>query len=150
MGMAEFGGMIMKQTGYTLIELLVSVFILGLVMLIAIPSYMNYAIRAKVSEGLNLANPVKLAVSETFLSNGEFPDSNSAAGAPENINSHAVASIEVLEKGLVKILFKAHVIDANIPEPTLILEPMADSGRVQWNCTGGSLPDQYRPSICIE
>ena len=66
--------------GFTLIELMIVIAILGILLAIAIPAYQDYAIRAKVSEGLNLAAAAKLAVSEYRLSNQVMPTDLTFAG----------------------------------------------------------------------
>jgi prepilin-type N-terminal cleavage/methylation domain-containing protein len=62
-----------KVQGFTLIELMIVIAILGILLAIAIPAYQDYTVRTKVSECFNLQTPVKLQLSEYFISNGSFP-----------------------------------------------------------------------------
>ena len=68
------------QQGFTLIELMIVVAIIGILAAIAIPAYQDYTIRAQVSEGLNLAGGAKVAVTEYFQDQGVFPTTNLLAG----------------------------------------------------------------------
>jgi type IV pilus assembly protein PilA len=68
------------QKGFTLIELMIVVAIIGILAAIAIPAYQDYTIRAQVSEGVNLAAAAKAAISETFLNRGKAPMTRTAAG----------------------------------------------------------------------
>src|ERR1700716_3656331 len=69
------------QKGFTLIELMIVVAIIGILAAIAIPAYQDYTIRAQVTEGLNLAAPVKTAIAEHYANNGTWP-SALIGGAP--------------------------------------------------------------------
>ncbi len=86
-----------KQQGFTLIELMIVVAIIGILAAIAIPAYQDYTIRAQVSEGLNLAGGAKAAVSEVVMDSGTFPTTNVLAGLSTNtdINGKYVVSVTV-------------------------------------------------------
>ena len=73
-----------QQKGFTLIELMIVIAIIGILAAIAIPAYQDYTIRSKVSEGLNLAGAAKLAVAETYDSKGGMPtQGNISYGLPQ-------------------------------------------------------------------
>src|SRR6188472_4426721 len=86
------------QKGFTLIELMIVVAIIGILAAIAIPAYQDYTIRAQVTEGLNLAAAAKAAVSESFINRGEAPADRPEAGmSPTATDTQGkyVASVEV-------------------------------------------------------
>lgn len=143
------------QQGFTLIELMIVVAIIGILAAVAIPAYQDYTVRARVTEGLSLASAGKTAVSEYFASRGELPPDNSTAGMAaaaeirgNNVRSVAIGTDGGAASGMIVVTFSGAPIDAS----TLILAPEASGGGVIWNCTaataGGTLEGKYRPSSC--
>ncbi len=135
-----------KQQGFTLIELMIVVAIIGILAAVAIPAYQDYTIRAKVTEGLSLASAGKTAISEYFASNGTLPGNNTQAGMAlsEEISGNSVDNVTVTGAGAISVVMST----AQIAGSTIILTPTTAAGKVVWNCTGGNLEAKYRPSSC--
>ena len=136
------------QQGFTLIELMIVVAIIGILAALAIPAYQDYTIRAKVSEGINMAAAARTAVSEFRISQDDFPTSNAQAGLDESdeIASKYVASVAVGDEGVITITYQELGIDDE--DQTIVFTPTFENGTVQWDCTKGELPDRYRPANC--
>jgi len=134
------------QKGFTLIELMIVVAIIGILAAVAIPAYQDYTIRAKVTEGLSLASAGKTAVSEYFATNGTLPQSNTEAGmaTPASISGNAVKTVAISNTGAITVTFSGPPINNS----TLLLTPVTQAGNITWNCTAGDLEDKYRPSSC--
>jgi len=134
------------QQGFTLIELMIVVAIIGILAAVAIPAYQDYTVRAKVTEGLSLATSGKTAIGEYFASNGTLPADNAAAGlaASTSLRGNSVRSVAVSASGLLTITFSGQPINSS----TMLLRPTAADGGINWSCTSGTLVDKYRPSSC--
>ena len=142
-------GYIMKtaQSGFTLIELMVVVAIVGLLSAVALPSYQDYTKRSHVTEGLALASTAKLSVAEYYSSEGSFPISNAKAGlvSATDITGNAVNSVSIGTSGVITITYNDKVESGK----TIVLTPSATSGgSVKWDCTGGNINGNYRPARC--
>ena len=159
------------QQGFTLIELMIVVAIIGILAAIAIPAYQDYTVRSKVTEGLNLAASAKLAVSETWQSNGNL-NALPAGTAPGFTPTKYVSDITVAGAGGNGMLTVVYG-----PEPTQIvgqtlnlmpfinkaaLAPGA-TGSMDWGCASatngttaarglvvpvGTLLAKYAPAEC--
>ncbi|WP_374325642.1 pilin [Aquipseudomonas alcaligenes] len=137
------------QKGFTLIELMIVVAIIGILAAVALPAYQDYTKRSHVSEGLSLASGAKTSVTEFYSSMGRFPENNTSAGlaAANLINGNAVTQVEVGNGGMITITFNDKVENGD----TLNLSPFTSAGSVKWKCkaTGGTAVDaKFRPSNC--
>ena len=136
------------QNGFTLIELMIVVAIIGILASMAIPAFQSYTIRAQVAEGITLAGPAQHAVAEYRIGNGAYPVDNSDAGleAATAYSGNYVSSVTVTGADVAVTYGN----DANvaIAGRTVTLTAVGNLGSISWNCTSGAIASFYLPAVC--
>ncbi|HEZ5517472.1 TPA: pilin [Neisseria meningitidis] len=123
------------QKGFTLIELMIVIAIVGILAAVALPAYQDYTARAQVSEAILLAEGQKSAVTEYYLNHGKWPSDNSSAGVATsaNIKGKYVQSVEV-KNGVVTAEMKSSGVNKEIKDKKLSLWAKRQDGSVKWFC----------------
>ena len=152
------------QKGFTLIELMIVVAIIGILAAIAIPAYQDYIVRSQVTEGLTMASSVKTAVAEFRADRGTWPATEATLGMTSPTGKY-VSGIAV-NAGQIRITFGGTDVNSAINGQTLFLTPgVTPSSDVVWRCgnrviaasaswaaaisgNDGTLTGKYRPSNC--
>ena len=138
------------QKGFTLIELMIVVAIIGILAAVAIPAYQDYTVRARVTEGLGLASAAKALVAENAAAAAATLDAGFVApAATPSVTSVAVDGTN----GTITITYTAAAGNGTmtfVPTSNTValaaLTPPA--GAIVWDCTGGTLNDRFRPANC--
>jgi len=158
------------QNGFTLIELMIVVAIIGILAAIAIPAYQDYTIRAQVTEGINLADAVKVAVADYYTQNGAFPAAGLTTAAPTGLGYTAnstgkYGTVNIGAAGLIQATYAGAQVNAKLVGMILGISPYVSSnGDLVWRCglaaaptvniatagpaTGTTVPAKWLPASC--
>ncbi len=145
------------QQGFTLIELMIVIAIIGILAAIAVPAYQDYTIRAKIGEGLSLASAAKVGVSEFRSARNAWPSGNGQAGISNagSIKGDYVRSVTVNTLAVTPSLGDITItytgtLDADLAGLTLELVPTDEGGSYSWVCSSAvnTIPARYLPPAC--
>jgi len=150
------------QQGFTLIELMIVVAIIGILAAIAIPAYQDYTIRAQAGEGPTLSGGLKTAIAEYYADRGAWPADNAALGIVNTIEGSYVSDISNAN-GVITVTYGNKANAANLAGGVLSIRPaVSAAGDVAWVCGYGTVPGatvvvgadattvlaKYLPSAC--
>ncbi len=141
-----------KKSGFTLIELMITVAIVGMLSAIALPAYQDYTVKAQVSESIMLVDAAKVAVTEFYTQRGAFPHYNQVDYYPQHGSYVSEISLPEMGSGQGGVIsstfsssspFKAH---KNIDGKKISFVPSeSGNGQISWSCVS-DLPKKYLPS----
>ena len=139
------------QKGFTLIELMIVVAIIGILAAVAIPAYSDYTVRAKLTEAIGFAAAAKTAVSEFYVSQGSMPNSAAQAGFSTGATGTVVSALAYsrtsADVGVIEVTINDIGGSTAAGHTIEFTGTGADEG-VEWTCTGGDVEAKYRPANC--
>lgn len=140
------------QQGFTLIELMIVVAIIGILAAIAIPAYQDYTIRAQVSEAFNLGDGMKTPVADVYNDTGDFGSADSGAfGIPAAVSVVGKYVLQVAVADSIITATMGNEANANVAAKVLVLSPVDNQGSISWNCraaAGTDIAEKYLPKAC--
>lgn len=147
------------QKGFTLIELMIVIAIIGILAAVAIPAYQDYVTRSQASEAMSLADGVKIPLSEYMIEHGACPDNTTAAAGGIAVSTEIVGRyIDAVETGgtfqdsgdscTIRVRFKTEDIAAGLKGHSIVFTARNSAGAMRWNCASNDIKPQYLPSSC--
>ena len=152
-----------RQSGFTLIELMIVVAIVGVLAAVAVPAYSDYTVRAKVSEAIAAVSPIKASVADYYYANGELPRNSSSAGLDDSANeitgdAYATEVVKAISidtqpsDGTIKVTLKDLGEDGTADSTLLFVPDISEAGQITWGCEAsngaGTLPARFAPANC--
>lgn len=142
----------MKRQGFTMIELMIAVAVIGILAAIAVPAYQSYTIRSKMSEVFIFANNAELAVNEYYMTNHEFPTTNDQAGLATNITGQYVTNVEVVvptpggsnSNPFIRVTFSIPGLSTSYANDLRFLVTVNSDATLTWKCTALGQSGAYR------
>ena len=148
----------MKIKGFTLIELMIAIAIVGILLSLAIPTYQDYTVRAKISEAMNVASSLKVMVSEYYITMAELPENADVAGIDTTFSTEYISAIGYSKEGdddsraMIRLTLSENVSE-EVAGKALVLTATPQTGSLRWTCghdqsESDPVDSKYLPSNC--
>jgi type IV pilus assembly protein PilA len=125
--------------GFTLIELMIVIAIIGILAAIAIPAYQNYTIRSQVTEGLTLGDGWKTAIAEYYATTGAWPTQSNLTGTCNSFGKYE-SSVSVVAGGIIQIIYGSQA-NSKVSSKTLTIVPYTNANNdILWQCGTATMP----------
>jgi type IV pilus assembly protein PilA len=138
------------QKGFTLIELMIVVAIIGILAAIAIPAYQDYIARSQASEAMTLSSGLKTNIAEVYGQKGVWTNiSSGSEGLPAaaDVKGKYVNDVAVAD-GKITATFKGSEVSKGLISGKLVLSPVDASGSITWKCSSPGIAQKYLPKAC--
>ena len=138
------------QKGFTLIELMIVVAIIGILAAVALPAYQDYTARSQVSEAVVLFEGPKGGITEFWSNKGSYPLGNESAGiaAAASISGKYVSQVAVSGGVVTATMRGTGKVAKGLEAATIQLSAATSAGSIKWVCKAGSMKPKYLPSSC--
>jgi type IV pilus assembly protein PilA len=138
-----------NQKGFTLIELMIVIAIVGILAAVAIPVYQDYTVRARITEPLALLGEAKTGVTEFYVANGVLPATAAAVGIRTTIGTTLVSTMGIAANGNITVTMTAHPSLGSAAGTTIVFSNLGtSSGTIVYKCIPGTIAANYLPATC--
>lgn len=138
--------------GFTLIELMIVIAVIGILTALSLPAYNVYSGRTQVAEALSLSGALRTAATEFRALNGAFPTAHNQMGMALSgaIQGQYVASVAIdsTGNGVITATMKNQNVANGLANATLLLSPITRAGAIEWRCKAGTMDATFLPSAC--